>query len=103
MRYNGYKTDNHDTMLEGVKEFFENIKKDDMIILITARKAVEKEKTEKFLKDNKIRYDYIIFDAPAGERILINDLKPQGLKTAIAINTERDRFMDITFKENCNI
>ena len=103
VKHNGYKIDNKDTLLEGAKEFFKNIKEDDMVILITARKKEEKEKTEKFLTDNNIRYDHIIFEAPAGERIVINDEKPQGLKTAIAINTKRDCFMDVIFKEDSNL
>ena len=97
VKHNGYKIDNKDTLLDGAKEFFKNISKDDMVILITARKVEEKEKTEQFLRDNKIRYDYIIFDAPKGERIVINDEKPDGLKTAIAINTKRDVFMEKVF------
>jgi len=40
---------------------------------------------------NKIRYNFIIFDLPFGERILINDIKPKkNLKTAISINLKRD-------------
>ena len=27
---------------------------------------------------------------PTGERILINDIKPSGLRTALAINVKRD-------------
>lgn len=103
VKHNGYKLDNHDTLLEGAKEFFENIKKEDMVVLITARKLEEKEKTEKFLRDNNIRYDHIIFDAPKGERIVVNDGKPNGLKTAIAINTQRDCFLDVKFKEDSNL
>lgn len=103
VKHNGYKIDNKDTLLEGAKNFFENIKEEDMVILITARKLEEKEKTERFLKDNNIRYDYIIFDAPKGERIIINDEKPGGLRTAIAINTKRDSFMNVKFIEDNNL
>lgn len=103
VKHNGYKIDNRDTLLEGAKEFFDNIKEEDMIILITARKLEEKDKTEKFLRDNNIRYNYIIFDAPKGERIVVNDEKPNGLKTAIAISTQRDCFLDVKFKENSEL
>ena len=37
-----------------------------------------------------IIYNYAIFDLPLGERIVVNDLKPEGLKTAIAWNVERN-------------
>ena len=95
VKHNGYKIDGVDTLLEGVKNFFENtISDDDMIIFVTSRKIEYKEITEKFLIDNNIRFDYIIFEAPYGERIIVNDSKPSGLVTAISIPTIRDSFMD---------
>ncbi|NLM06966.1 MAG: hypothetical protein GX219_08620 [Tissierellia bacterium] len=84
-----------DILLEGVKDFFDKIPKEDVIILLTARKDDKKEMTENFLNNNGIRYDHIIYNVPAGERILINDIKPKGLKTAIALNVERDIFPKI--------
>lgn len=92
VRHNGYLTAEGDTLLEGVAEFFANIPKDDMIILITARRSEFREQTEKFLAENNIRYDHIIFDAPVGERILINDNKPDGLVMAYAIEMARDNW-----------
>lgn len=95
VKHNGYKIDGVDTLLEGVKNFFENtITDDDMIIFVTSRKIEYKEITEKFLIDNNIRFDYIIYEAPYGERIIVNDSKPSGLVTSIAIPTIRDKFMD---------
>ena len=40
----------------------------------------------------------IIYDLPHGERILINDKKPSGLNTAIAISNERNEFPLINIK-----
>ena len=40
----------------------------------------------------------IVYGLPYGERILINDRKPSGLPTAIAVNTDRDRFMEAVFE-----
>lgn len=37
-----------------------------------------------------MRYDHIIFEAPYGERILINDDKPSGLKMSIALGGTRN-------------
>ena len=37
---------------------------------------------------------------PLGERILINDEKPSGLKTAFAINKKRDSALNIAYKIN---
>lgn len=94
VKHNGYKIDGKDTLLEGAKEFLDNIPKSDMIIFLTARKEEYRRITEEFLKENNIRYDYIIFEAPYGERILINDEKPSGLKMSYAINSKRDIFFE---------
>ncbi len=48
-----------------------------------------------FLQKHNVRYDTIIFDAPKGERILVNDTKPDGLVCAYAINTIRDEFPNL--------
>lgn len=87
--HNGYKSGG-DIILEGVKELFAQIPEEDMIILLTSRKAQEKDNLIKFMNNNKLRYNHIIFDAPMGERILINDDKPSGLKCAYAINKKRN-------------
>lgn len=94
VKHNGYKMDGKDTLLPGVKEFFDNIPKEDKIVFLTSRIDEYKELTISFLDENKIRYDYIIWNLPYGERILINDKKPSGLKTSVAINTKRDEFMN---------
>ena len=90
VKHNGYKIDGHDTFLEGAKEFLYSIPDGDMIIFLTSRKLEYKELTEKFLKDNGIRYDHIIYEAPYGERILMNDDKPSGLKMGTVLNIKRD-------------
>jgi hypothetical protein len=80
-----------DTLIPGFKEFcIKNISKQDYILLVTARKK-GRLKTILFLWKNKIRYNKIVFGLPFGERILFNDIKPTtGLKTAYAINVERN-------------
>ena len=90
--HNGYKT-GKDTLLPGVKEFFEkNIKPEDYVLIISARFSKFKGIAEKCLLDNGIRYDKIIYDTPRGERILINDRKPWdgGIDTAFSFNINRD-------------
>lgn len=79
-----------DVLLPGVKELWNSFSPNDMIIIITARKKSEKEKTLNSLESNKLKFDHIIFEAPTGERILINDIKPAGLKTALAWNVKRN-------------
>ena len=83
--------------MPGAREFLDSIPDRDMIIFLTARGAYEKEHTLRFLKENNVRYDHIIFDAGQGERIMINDMKPDGLVTAYAVNTKRDRFCQTEF------
>lgn len=91
VKHNGYKVDGKDTLLDGVREFLSQIRSDDMVIFVTSRKKEYKDITENFLIENNIRFDYIIYEAPYGERILVNDRKPSGLQMAYAINTERDK------------
>ena len=97
--HNGYKN-GKDVILEGVKELFAQIPAKDMIILLTSRKQQERENLTKFMNDNNLRFDNIIFDAPMGERILINDNKPSGLKCAYAINKQRDKKLNILLEIN---
>ncbi len=75
VRHDGPFLDGEDSFLPGAKEFLEQISSEDMIIFLTARTEYEKAHTLRFLKEQKVRYDYIIFGAGRGERILINDKK----------------------------
>ena len=90
VKHNGYKTDGYDTFLEGAKEFLDSIPEGDMIIFLTSRKKEYSELTERVLKDNNVRFDHIIYEAPYGERILMNDNKPSGLKMGYAYTQHRD-------------
>lgn len=103
VKHNGYKLDGRDTFLEGAERFLSEIPEQDKIILLTSRTEQEQELTEVFLQENHVRYDEIIYNAPYGERILVNDRKPSGLTTAIAVNTTRDEFMKDEFVEDKEI
>ena len=79
-------------------DFLKNIPKNDTIILTTARDKKHKQHTLKMLDHFQIRYDKVMFDLRSGPRYLVNDIKPVGaagnpepLKTAFAINVERDK------------
>lgn len=98
VKHNGYKLDGRDTLLAGAKEFLDALPEQDKVILITSRTEEYRALTLDFLKKAGVRYDEIIFGLPYGERILVNDQKPQGLKTSIAINTQRDQFMTDRFE-----
>ena len=96
VRHNGH-LNGKDELLDGVKDFFCKISHTDKIILLTARKQEFIPQLEIFLKENSIRYDFLIANLPTGERILINDMKDSGLKTAFAINTKRDGDLNIEY------
>lgn len=95
VKHNGYKIDGYDTLLDGVKDFFNQINKNDKIILLTAREGKYLEDLKLFLKENNIRYDYLLTDMPVGERILINDNKPSGLVMGHVINKKRDDHLNV--------
>lgn len=98
VKHNGYISDGEDTILDGAKAFFSQLSPEDRIILLTSRAEEYADATIEFLKRNTIRFDHIIFGVPYGERILVNDKKPSGLPTALAINPERDTFMNVSFQ-----
>ncbi len=98
VKHNGYKMDGRDTLLPGAREFLTNIRPDDMVVILTSRTDEYRELTLGFLGENNIRYDHIIFNAPYGERIVVNDRKPSGLAMSVAVNTDRDRAPDTILK-----
>lgn len=100
VKHNGYKINGEDTLLNGAEEFLKSIPENDMIIFLTSRKLEYKKITEDFLNRNHIKYDYIIYEVPYGERILINDDKPSGLKMAHVVNSKRDGEVDISIHIN---
>ena len=98
VRHNGHK-DGNDELLSGVRAFWDQIPPQDVIVLMTARSADEVAVFVDFLRGAGLRYDRILSDLPVGERILINDQKPSGLQTSIALNLTRDAGLeDITVR-----
>lgn len=93
VEHNGYKTGD-DKFLPGAKEFLQSIPKEDFVLILTAREKEARTKTENFLKEHNIRYNEIIFGMPMGERILINDDKPSGLRCAYAITPQRNQGLE---------
>ena len=100
VKHNGYKIDGYDTLLDGVSEFFEKLKPEDKVVLLTARKEEYLPALKDFLAENNIRYNYLLTDMPMGERILVNDRKPSGLDMSFAINKNRDEKLIINYKIN---
>ena len=98
VKHNGYLIDGEDTFLPGAEAFLKGIPSQDMVIFVTSRKEEYRGLTEDFLIRHGIRYNHIIFEAPYGERILVNDDKPSGLKMAISINVSRNQDFDVDLK-----
>lgn len=103
LKHNGYLIDGKDSFLPGARDFLRSIPEKDMVIFISSRKKCYKKQSVEFLKENGIRYDYMIFEAPYGERIVINDKKPSGLVTAQAVSINRNGNFDFTFIEDESI
>jgi len=90
LQHNGHLT-GEEKLLPGVKEFWEKIPLGDCIIITTGRLNEYRETTLDFLKKHDLRFNFALFDLPLGERIVVNDTKPEGLKTAVAWNVERNK------------
>ena len=61
------------------------------IILLTGRKESMRKVTEQQLSKLGIYYDQLVMGVGGGPRYLINDCKPEGTKSAFAINIERNK------------
>jgi phosphoglycolate phosphatase-like HAD superfamily hydrolase len=80
------------SLLPGVLEKFnEWNSKGYYIIFLTGRKESMRELTIKQLNSLGLYYDVLIMGAPRGERVIINDTKPDGSITARAVPLERNK------------
>jgi len=62
------------------------------IILITSRKESERKRTKEQLTSVGIQYDKLIMGISRGDRVIINDMKPNSIEpTAVAINVIRNK------------
>ena len=93
VKHNGHH-EGEDIFLPGALELLKSIDREDKIIILTARSSEYFEKTFKKFEQVGIKIDHWIFDLPAGERIIFNDDKPGGMKTAIACCVWRDAGLD---------
>jgi hypothetical protein len=90
LKHNGYLR-GQDELLPGVKELWSEIPDGDAIVIVTGREEHYRDSTLAFLTSQGLRFDHAIFGLPLGERIVINDPKPEGLVTALAWSVARDR------------
>ncbi|MEM3193004.1 MAG: hypothetical protein QW292_13165 [Candidatus Parvarchaeota archaeon] len=90
-KHNAYLEDNEDEpVLPYVSDFISKISPSDYIIILTSRDEKFREATINALRKNNIRYNALLMGLPIGERILINDKKESGMKTAFAVNIKRN-------------
>jgi hypothetical protein len=89
LKHNGHLLGG-DSLLPGVQAFWNQLPKCDIIVLMSAREEYYRDSTLDYLRTAGLRFDFALFGMPKGERILMNDSKPLGLRTAIGINLVRD-------------
>jgi hypothetical protein len=88
-RHNGHLA-GEETLLPGVRQFWAAIPTGDRIVVLSARAPEHQAAFAAFMAAEGLRVDHTLFGLPAGERVLINDTKPSGLSTALAVNVVRD-------------
>jgi hypothetical protein len=89
LAHNGYQH-GQDSLLPGVVEFWRQIPDGDTIVLLSARAEDVRDGCLAVLEQAGLRYDHVLFGLPTGERVLVNDRKPGGLVTALAVSVARD-------------
>ncbi len=89
VRHNGH-LEGDDELLAGVAEFWRSIPDADHIIVMSSRSERHRQDIVDLLSAHGLRVDQIILGLPHGERICVNDMKPSGLLTAVAVNVPRD-------------
>lgn len=94
--HNGHLT-GEEHLLSGVGDLFSAISSKDFVIIVTSRSEEYRKQTERALSINGLRWNALLMGAPHGERIVINDMKPSGLLTAVAVNVKRDEGIDVEF------
>lgn len=90
-----------DVWLDSSLKFLESLSSGDKIILTTSRKPEDVTSLVAELKSRGIEVHSVITELPHGERIVVNDSKPSGLRTAFSIPLQRDMGMaDVVIAHN---
>ena len=69
------------------------------IILTTARSKKKCKQVLKLLKHQGLNFYKCVYDLGVGQRLVINDKKSTGLKSAFSLNTERNKSFFDLYKE----
>ena len=100
VKHNGY-LNGGDIWLDGAVEFLKNLSQEDKIILTTSRQQEDLNWLIKQLNSNGIEIYSSITGLPHGERVVVNDSKPSGLRTAFSVTLNRDAGMsDVAIAHN---
>jgi len=79
-------------LLDGtIEKLLEWRAKEYYIVLTTARPEGCRAATIDQLRNAGVFYDQLVMGLPAGPRVLINDIKPNGMLTAEAVNLVRNK------------
>ena len=91
VKHNGY-LNGGDKWLENTLEFLNSnsISPEDKLIITTSRQQKDIKFLIKELNSKGIKIDSVITELPHGERIVVNDKKPSGLRTSFSISVDRD-------------
>lgn len=101
VKHNGHHDQRGDKWLERAWEFISNLNQEDKVILTTSRNLKDTQPIIEELENKGVKIYASITDLPHGERIVINDRKPSGLRTAFSISLDRDAGMkDIMIANN---
>jgi hypothetical protein len=87
--HNGYLSNSEEQILDNFIYLYNQIK-DDRIIFVSSREEKYREQTENSLNRYGIKFHLLILGLPHGERIVLNDKKPDGLMTAYSVSFTRD-------------
>ena len=90
MPHNGHLRGD-ESLLPGAHELWASIPAGDCVVVMSAREEEHAAAALALMAAAGLRVDRALFGLPVGERILINDAKPGGLLTALAVNLERDK------------
>lgn len=86
-----YLADSDYVLKDTFRLFEELIMDDDFVVITTGREEHHRSRIESFMNKHGFRFDLIVCGLPTGPRIVVNDTKPDGTKTAYAFNATRDQ------------
>ena len=83
-------------LLPGASESFSKwFEKGYTVIITTGRPESLRDFTIQQIRNSNLYYHYLIMNLPRGQRVVINDIKPnETMKTAACVNIERNKGME---------